>query len=176
MALRLFVAVELPADVAAALAAWGREALGGRDGVRLVDEAALHVTLCFLGSRAEEDVPRVAERLRPCTAGLSLAGALALPPRRPRVVAAAVADAPEGALAGLQAALSAELAAAGLHAPERRPFRPHVTVARVRSGARLDARGLPDPPALDFRAAAVTLFRSRTAPSGARYEALARAA
>ena len=74
---------------------------------------------------------------------LALGGALWLAPRRPHVLTVAVEDA-DGALAALQARVVEALAeAAGRDEPERRPFRPHVTVARVRrGGARRD--GLPD--------------------------------
>jgi 2'-5' RNA ligase len=60
--------------------------------------------------------------------------------------------------------------------PERRAFRPHVTVGRVRRGERVRAAGLgPPAPDLAFHAPAVTLYRSHTGPGGSRYEALARA-
>ena len=54
-----------------------------------------------------------------------------------------------------------------------RPFRPHVTVARVRRGPR-PSRDLPDPPRATFAGEAVTLFRSHLGRGPARYEALER--
>ena len=81
----------------------------------------------------------------------------------------------EGGSGAVQSALSEALAAGGWYAPEKRPFLPHVTVARVGRGARV-RRGLELPalPAdLAFRASTVTLFRSRLSPAGARYEGLA---
>ena len=106
---------------------------------------------------------------------LTVAGPAWLPPRRPRVLAVDLTD-PEGACARLQASVSAALAAIGAYTPERRPFRPHVTVARVRKGARVDT-GLPPMSVHDaFAAAALTLYRSRLSPKGARYEALDRTA
>jgi 2'-5' RNA ligase len=75
-------------------------------------------------------------------------------------------------LGELQASVSEALAAARLYEPEARPFRPHVTVARLRAGARapreLDA--LPEP--LAFTAGPVTLYRSRLGRGGAVYEPL----
>jgi hypothetical protein len=82
------------------------------------------------------------------------------------------------ALGDLQAALSARLAAGGWYRPEPRPFLAHLTVARVRSRSRIDARALEQLRPIDapvFTADAVTVFRSRTRPTGARYEALIRA-
>jgi 2'-5' RNA ligase len=63
---------------------------------------------------------------------------------------------------------------------ERRPFSPHLTVARVKDMNRADippvrAALAQASAALDpFTAASVTLFRSHTSPSGARYESLLR--
>ena len=59
--------------------------------------------------------------------------------------------------------------------PERRPFWPHVTLARVKRGWRAPplARTEP-PPAEPTEASEVTLYRSTLRPQGALYEPLAR--
>jgi 2'-5' RNA ligase len=174
--LRLFVAADLPAPVRAALAAF-------RDAAdpavwRPVPDEALHVTLAFLG-HLPEDAPDTAARVLDRAAGpaprLILAGPLLLPPRRGRVLCAALAD-PDAALAALQRRVSDGLEAAGLYTPEKRPFRAHATVARLRSGAR-SPRDLPDGLALEpleFHVAAVTLYRSHLGRGGARHEVLHR--
>ncbi|HEV2785555.1 MAG TPA: 2'-5' RNA ligase family protein, partial [Solirubrobacteraceae bacterium] len=79
-------------------------------------------------------------------------------------------------LAALQRDLVAALERTIGFEPERRPFRPHVTVGRVPRGTRIDARRDLRPPApeLTFRAPALTLYRSHTGRGGARYEALER--
>ncbi|HLH13718.1 MAG TPA: 2'-5' RNA ligase family protein, partial [Solirubrobacteraceae bacterium] len=64
--------------------------------------------------------------------------------------------------------------------PERRRFRPHVTVARVRRGAARGSRSsgeraLPPTPRASFHAGEVVLYRSWLEPQGARYEELASA-
>ena len=58
----------------------------------------------------------------------------------------------------------------------RRRFRPHVTVARVRHGAAPRRRGLPDTPEATFDGEALTLYRSWLGGGPARYEALERVA
>jgi len=172
---RLFVALDLPARARAALAAF-RAAAADPAVWRPVPDEALHLTLAFLGHRPEADIEPISEVLRAAPAHaprLALGPALALPPRRPRVLTAEVED-PHGSLRALQAALSRDLAGRGLYQPEARPYRPHATVARVRPGARPGRGELPGPEPLEFRGEAVTLYRSQLRREGARYEPLAR--
>jgi 2'-5' RNA ligase len=173
--MRLFVALELPAEVRAALAAWAADVAPAA--MRRVAEDNLHVTLAFLGARAPSDAETVAALLgglvRPL-GQLAVGDALWLPPRRPGVLAVALETGP--ALSGLHAGLVAALTDAIGFEPERRALRPHVTVARARRDTRLRATALHSPPpALTFEPEALVLYRSHTAPGGARYEPLARA-
>jgi 2'-5' RNA ligase len=143
--------------------------------LRDVAPESLHVTLCFLGSRPEEEIDAIAAACTIVAAepapGLVLAEGLWLPRRRPRVLAVRLED-PERGLARIQSELSAALAAGGWYEPEKRPFLAHVTVARV--GARLGPRPpeLPEPPRVEFTGSSVVLYRSRLSRSGARYEPL----
>jgi 2'-5' RNA ligase len=174
---RLFVALDLPAGVREGLAAWAAEATHGHEGLRLVDSEMLHVTLAFLGWRDLDEAPRIAElvlALAAPAAGLAVGAAVWLPPRRPRVLAVDLADG-NGTLAEIQRRVAAAMAAEAGYEPERRGFRPHVTVARVRKGVRVKTAELPNPPAQAFAGAALTLYRSRLAREGARYEPLGRA-
>jgi 2'-5' RNA ligase len=66
------------------------------------------------------------------------------------------------------------LEALGLYEPEKRPFWPHVTLARVKKGGRVRRLQVPDPPAEPWHGTAVTLYRSRLSPKGARYEEIHR--
>ena len=157
----------------AALEGWGRAC--ERPGLRLLPAASLHVTLAFLGARPDDEAPAIAEAVTACAApvpGLRTGGAAWL--GRGGALAADLED-PGGACAALQARVSAALVALGAYAPEERAFRPHVTVARVRKGARV-SRSVPDPPALGpFAGAGLTLFESHLSPKGARYSRVARA-
>ncbi|MDP9293851.1 MAG: hypothetical protein M3O90_05395, partial [Actinomycetota bacterium] len=90
MSLRLFVALDLPPAARAALAAF-RDTAADPAVWRALSDDALHVTLAFLGHRPESDVERAAEVLCGATGPaprLVLGAALALPPRRPRVLTA----------------------------------------------------------------------------------------
>jgi len=170
---RLFVAAELPQEVVEALVRWRPRA----DGLRALAPESLHVTLAFLGWREEGEIEVVGGLLAPLArpvARLSVAGARWLPPRRPRVLAVELDDA-DGALRGLQADVAAAISRAVDWQPEKRRFLAHVTVARVRGGARVPEPDEP-PRAGPFAATALTLFRSHLGRDGSRYEALTRAA
>jgi 2'-5' RNA ligase len=171
--MRLFVALELPAAVRTALAAWAAAAAPAA--MRRAPAENLHVTLAFLGARAPADAEAAGallEGLARPLGSLAVEGPLWLPPRRPGVLAVALWAGP--ALAELHAELVAALAGAIGFEPERRALRPHVTVARARRETRLRAVELdPPPPALRFEPEALVLYRSHTGAGGARYEALA---
>ncbi len=82
----------------------------------------------------------------------------------------------------LQAELEEKLVAARLYEPEKRPFWPHVTVARVKPEGRGSKRprrverapgGLPNALLQPANLVRVTLYRSELQPQGARYTPLA---
>jgi len=176
---RLFVALELPADARAALAGWRSDAMGGRDDLRLVAPEALHVTLAFLGYRYEKDIERIAEAAFAPLDGLAAprlesADVVPVPKRDPRLFALDLVD-PGGECGAIQLAVSGGLAAERFYKPEKRPFWPHVTLARVKKRVRRAPPVEAASPALDpFDAPAVTLYRSLLRPQGAVYEPLAR--
>jgi 2'-5' RNA ligase len=107
---------------------------------------------------------------------LTLGDPLWLSPRRPHVLTVALEDA-DGALGALREAVVERLAGALPWEPEARPFRPHITVARVRREWRPRLDQLPEPPRATFTAGAVVLFRSHLGGSGpTRHEPLEHAA
>lgn len=198
---RLFVAVDPPEQVAMELADWARSAAreaqsharGSQQALRVLDPELLHVTLCFLGSRAVDEIPALTGQLAACErppVELSLGAPLWLPPRRPRALAVELHDS-RGELARIQAEVAARLepSAQEAHGPRAgggagakpRRYRPHITVARMRydSGGRsrspagvVGERSLPPTPALSFAPAELVLYRSWLSPEGASYEAL----
>ena len=172
--MRLFVAVDLPETAVRRLAGHGR-ALADAGGWRALNEAAIHVTLVFLGERPEAAVEAIAAELaaawRP-VGGLRLGAELRLPPRRPRVAAISVEDS-RGELVRLQADVSSRLAALALHTPERRRFLAHATVARRARGAEQPIPGFV-PGDEELAVSSLALYASHLTPAGARYEALAR--
>jgi 2'-5' RNA ligase len=157
------------------MAAWRDELVSGRSELRPVAPQALHLTLVFLGWQAESDVPRISELAAEAVAGLASArlaptAVKPIPPRRPRLFALDLAE-EDGAATAVQGALSRVLEQAGLYRPEKRPFWPHITLARVKRGMRadpLEPGSLPPP----FEAADLTLYRSTLRPQGAVYDPL----
>jgi 2'-5' RNA ligase len=179
---RLFVALDLPEEVRAGIDAWGKEALAD-PGLRPVPAENLHVTLAFLGSRPEEEVERIAEAVRESVGPapwVELLDPVQRPPRgRARLFALPVLSPGTEAL---QAGVEQRLVEGGFYEPEKRPFWPHVTLARVRPQGRGSRRpaAIADPPgklpeALSeaFFGVRLSLYRSVLLPSGAQYVPLA---
>lgn len=178
---RLFVALDLPAAVRAGIGAWGEHELAD-PALRRSREESLHVTFAFLGDREEAEVEPATAAVR-ATGGDSAAPLLEFldpvqrPPRgRARLFALPVLSA--GA-EQMQAEVSERLVEAGLYKPEKRPFWPHVTVARVRSergrptSVEKSPNSLPAPLREPFYGVRLTLYRSELQPTGARYTPLA---
>jgi 2'-5' RNA ligase len=108
---RLFTALEIPAPIAFSLSLLR----GGIPGARWVDSENYHITL-----RLRVDRPGFE---------LELGGLDALGSRKPHAVVACVRNSP--ALRELQAEQERLVQRIGLE-PERRKFRPHVTLARLK--------------------------------------------
>jgi 2'-5' RNA ligase len=201
---RLFVAVDPPEQVANQLAAWARAAArerlsgGGsqqQQALRVLDPELLHVTVCFLGERALDELSALEDQLAMCELSpveLSVGAPLWLPPRRPRALAVELHD-KDGALAQIHAEVTSRLettdpALLNQTLERRRTsikprrFHPHITVARMRA----DGRGrrshgpsgkggeplLAPTPSLSFAPAELVLYRSWLSPEGASYESL----
>jgi 2'-5' RNA ligase len=191
---RLFVAIDPPAPVREALAGWARAAASAmrpgaaRDAsraLRVLDADSLHLTLCFLGNRPVGEIDLIVAAIvgapQDTSPDVCLGAPVWLPPRRPRLLAVEAHDAASAdrALLRLQRSVASSIAAAVAWHPERRRFRGHVTVARLRSGphgrrsSSFDSARLPPTPQRMFKPASVVLYRSWLAPTGATYEAVA---
>lgn len=180
---RLFVALDLPDDVRAGLVDWQRTALSD-PALRVVRPEALHMTLVFLGYQAEKDVKAIAKAAFAVDAqapAVELATESVGVPRgkRPRLIALAASS---EETVGLQKQVEDRLVEAGFYEPEKRPFWPHLTVARVKSEAprsrkpaliRTPPHPLPEHMFRFFRPTRLVLFKSHLRRTGAEYEPLA---
>jgi len=168
--LRVFVALALPDAVRAPLGEFLARCAAAAPEQRWAPVANLHLTLRFLGWVGAEEVDRVAAALvavrrPPFQLGLGGLGRFGTP-SRPRVLWLGVAAGREP-LAALADEVGARCRAAGVVGDER-PYNPHLTLCRVRPGARLPA--LPDPvPLPPFEAVSFTLLQSRPGPGGSVY-------
>jgi RNA 2',3'-cyclic 3'-phosphodiesterase len=165
--LRLFLALRLPEHVLDGLAEWQRRCL--RD-VRAVGRDDLHLTLAFLGHRPSSELAGILRELH--AAAAAAAPDLRLAPARYRETRSAgmlvLAD-EGGRVTAVARDVQARLQRLGVFAPEKRPWLPHVTVARFRRQPRLRL----EPPALEpFAPSDAAAYLSRLRPTGAQYEVL----
>lgn len=189
--LRLFIAVELPADVRAALADVQNHlrALDRERAIRWTRIDGVHLTLKFLGDTpvAQRDAIEAGllEAAERC-AGFSLRveGVGCFPnTRRPRIVWSGVGG-DLASLRNLQEGVERAITPLGFPR-EKRAFSPHLTLGRARkdaSSAGLAALGAQVERLAETRAhgpqwlvTAVRLMRSELKPSGAVYTQLAAA-
>jgi 2'-5' RNA ligase len=176
MSARLFLAVEVAEDDRQVLHAWASEVVGADRGMRVVGPEQMHLTLAFLGHRGLDEIDPLAELVAgwegTAAPALRTAGALWLSPRSPHVLTVSVDDV-SGALGAVHAGVWDALEDLG-HERERRTYRPHLTVARVRHGWTAPRGALAPAPERPLTATGLTLFRSWLGGGPARYEALAR--
>ncbi|MFC4592152.1 RNA 2',3'-cyclic phosphodiesterase [Sphaerisporangium corydalis] len=178
--MRLFVALSPPPEGLAEVA----EAVGslGKDWpeLRWVAPETWHVTMAFLGEVGEGVLPglgvrlaRAAARYPPMTLSFAAGGTFPAAARA-RVVWLGVAGG-ETTLSRLAASLAAGARRAGADHADRKPFHPHLTLARSRPRTGVDARplieGLSGFAGTPWLADSVHLMRSHLGPV-VRYETL----
>ena len=179
--IRSFVAVDLSDTVRRRIGALVQELRKTDAPVAWVRIEGVHLTLKFLGNVA----PRVIEEIKPalCRAAertgplrIEAAGCGAFPGiKSPRIIWVGLRG-PIAPLAALARRVEEELAPLGF-APEDRPFKPHLTVGRVKGRGGLQSlremllshAGFTAEP---FDAAEIVLYKSELRPDGARYTPL----
>ena len=166
--MRLFTGIELPATEVAGLEALLAE-LRPLAPLRWSTAANLHITTKFIGewpeSRLEELKSALAAIPAPPTIAIGLDGFGWFPnPHQPRIFWVSVKAPPQ--LAGLATAIETHLAALGI-VKEDRPYRPHLTLARIDRPAdlapvRRAVAALPATGFGSFQAAAFHLYLSES--------------
>lgn len=177
--MRLFVAMDIPEAVRQALEEFVRPLAAIRSGARWVRIEGLHVTLKFIGETSAERAKHIQQALAgvrsPSPVRLHIHGTGFFPnAKHPRVFWAGI-DASAN-LAELAVEIEHRLASLGIPR-EKRPFKPHLTLARFK-----DERGLEDlREALarmgnvdfgQFECREFYLYESRLKPDGAEYTKL----
>ena len=181
--IRTFIAIDLPEATRQGLAAAQEQLKQCGAGVRWVKPSSIHLTLKFLGNiqaaLVEEIALAVAQEIRdqpPIT--LRPAGLGAFPSRRkPRVIWIGL-EGEVQRLNGIQARVENALEPLGF-VREKRDFRPHLTIGRVKDRRRLqslvDAMATLDmEPFNSFDADEIILYKSDLRPTGAIYTKLHR--
>jgi len=183
-AIRAFIAIEIPEAVRPDLERVQAGLKGPFIRASWVSPKNIHLTLKFLGDIPPDSAAALNERMAEAGRGISplslfASGVGAFPgPRRPRVLWVGLGGDLDR-LERLHRGLEAEMGRAGFP-PEGRPFRAHLTVARVKAvedPAALEEAlrrlsGFRSPP---FSAVEMVLFRSELTPSGPIYTRLYRA-
>ncbi|MHC4982614.1 MAG: RNA 2',3'-cyclic phosphodiesterase [Planctomycetota bacterium] len=185
MPVRTFFALEIDQATRDALLEVSRRADTGGAKIKWVERDNLHVTLNFLGSVADEIIPRVCD-VGAAVAGevepfdFELRGAVCVPPRgrQVRMIWAAVAD-PTRRLEALYEKLALGLEPLGFDR-DKRAFKPHITLARIKAVA--DAEALRNSVGqwgqTNFggqHAGELVAFSSKLMPTGPAYTPIARA-
>lgn len=163
----------MPEPQRAELAAYLEECAAAAPEFRWTAESNLHLTVRFIGSVERELVLQIAARLAaaaPAGFGLELGGIGTFKRGRlARVVWLGLRSGSDAAVR-LAALVEAGCQAAGLEA-ERRPFQPHLTLARARERDGSPLPALPAPPSLaSWRARELILYSSRLTRTGAVHE------
>jgi len=179
--MRLFVAADLPRDLRDRLAAIQVQGRTWPLPVRWVRPEGIHLTFKFLGEVAPDRVGAIHEALesaRHSTAPffLTTAGTGSFPEHgQPQVLWIGIGGDLESS-ARLQTAIESALVGIGLE-PEDRPYRPHLTLGRVKGPPRGEwrsslaaAAGAP----VRFEVDDFVLYESRHSPGGSTYFPLRR--
>jgi 2'-5' RNA ligase len=135
--IRSFMAVELPPSVISKLEELQDRLRASRADVRWVRVQGIHLTLKFFGNIEEDRIASIATAMDEATIGktpftISAKGLGAFPSaRNPRVIWVGL-QGWEESLLPLQREMEAKLETMGFP-PEGRPYRPHLTLGRVKS-------------------------------------------
>ena len=142
--MRLFAAINLPAAVIDGLREEQKRLAEFEQHLHFVDDSGLHMTLCFVGEVHQQDVEVIGNGIRSALTGeapfmLALGDGGSFPGSdNARVVWVGV-DGELRRLSNIQNVIADEIRSLGYRL-DRRPFSPHVTLARVSRNASEDER------------------------------------
>jgi len=176
--MRTFVAIDLEPELKRVLEDLIRKLKRTGADVRWSGAEGMHLTLKFLGEVEPAAVPLVEQTVGAAASKhsrfpLTLRGSGTFPPgRSPRVLWVGIAEV--SPLIDLQKAVEAGLDGVG-YPPETRPFHPHLTLARVRGGARIqeavtELETYRETVFGEMTVRKITLFQSLLKPLGAEYK------
>jgi 2'-5' RNA ligase len=191
--MRIFVALDLDQAIRERIQKFVEQIHTAAPDARWISEESLHVTLKFIGERADTAISQIEAALRSIQAEpfrVSFSGTGFFPtPRAARVFWIGIEA--QDALARLAKAIDAALAQLGIP-NEDRAFSPHLTLARTRGGSGAPGRRKEDKPNRQFAklqqflathaapdfgtmtAREFFLYRSQLSTKGSQYTKIAR--
>ena len=176
--IRTFIAIKISRELEAAFDTLIHSMKKNPGPVRWVNPQSIHLTLKFLGEITPvqvEDVCKGVEKAVTAIPPFSLKSGSkgAFPsPKRPRVFWLGLAETGEPHLFDMQKNIEEEMALCGFP-KERRPFKPHLTVGRVKDSREIETISNIfmeyQFPEIEFSADEVLVMKSELTPQGARY-------
>ncbi len=180
---RVFVAVAISPELERECAGLIRKLQDIPAQVKWVRPEGIHITLKFLGNVAQAQLPQIKQAIQRAVEGqrafsITSNGIGGFPSlKRPRVIWIGLQENTLAPLKQLQQRVEAELARLGFE-PENRPFKPHLTLGRVRTPRNIElvVNTLEKHPLqpISFPVEEVLLMRSELRRDGARYTPLER--
>jgi len=176
---RLFIAIDLTDSCREALSSMHEPLIGMKGRLAIVDPSLLHITLKFLGEVPADHIPLIISALKTISSSpyeVDIRGIASNNPRRPRVIWAEVQDG--GRSAQLADAIESVLEPLGFP-HEKRPFRSHITLARVKEfhpdlpGQLKELASSESPGCESMPISSFLLKKSTLTPRGPLYETLA---
>lgn len=183
---RTFIALEMNDALQRHLEGVTRQVAKALPGVRWLGLAGIHLTLAFLGELTDEQLAtamdasaKAARQVKAFSYRLSRLGIFG-PPRQPRIIWMGIEE-PSGSLIRLHRILNQQLERDGFEI-DRRPFSPHLTLARLKSPLTPDEqqqlqrlltseqRGITSQ--VEYPASLIHVMKSELSRSGAHYTSL----
>jgi 2'-5' RNA ligase len=186
---RIFIAINLPEEIKEKLEKLEKEIADlfppelNKGMFRWVKKENLHLTLLFIGSVREEEIPKICQIVKSAAQSqdpfsLRIEKVSYGPPKKipPRLIWVEVERKPE--LLALAEKLKKAMAESGiLRKIEQREFSPHITLARIKTfqWRRMEPEEKPEIEkeiSLDFEVNSIEVMESKLKPSGAEYTIL----
>lgn len=171
--MRVFLALEIPGEIKAYLGTVKDRLAARIRGVKWVSEEAQHITLKFFGEQEEKAVREIGDALsgierRYDPVAAALRGIEAFPDRkRARVIVMALEKGVDN-IRMIFHDIEDRLSGLGIE-QEKRSFRPHITLGRMRTPGPLLDRDIVAVDMKGFTVSRMVLFQSTLRPAGAIY-------
>ena len=181
--IRTFLAIEIPKEILEQFERLHYRLDRSLTGVvRWAKPGSIHLTLKFFGNITERDIRSIEDTLKAIAPGLAPApiavGTMGVFPNlsRPRVLWIGITEGLRE-LTAIQSTIESALEGAGF-AREERPFRPHLTLGRMKADRKIEGldKAIEDHKGFaagKFTATEMILFRSDLKPTGPVYTPLA---